>query len=568
MPKRQHMKARSTTSDIASETLESPTKPRLSRTQSKRTLEQSTSDEATAAFVRRTLCGHQIRSGPGVDGTKAVANTPSLEETLPPLTSSNAVDLQLYALIAIIIKDFVQTWYSKISPDQQFTDKVLQIIAHCTRALEERIRHIDIEALLLDELPALVDAHVTAFRTAIGNSYTASLGVNAREVYHSIHPHPALSPVPQDTNPVSAIRLAENEMMWRHLLVQAALSQLLPPEEIENPCLSLALTDILSEVIIGNAVCGKLCEGWFIWETTTKLINLVRPGTDVIDKPEKTMPTPSRLEQFGLVPDAKAEDTAPTDAHKVGAVEMICMVLWNIVQSVAILALATRDLLISWSNSVSLPARQSAESLKHAPNAPPDVPYTDKMQQDECTKPVAKRPVLSMSAWSCSFHILSLDLRMPWISAICNFLQWFLIYGPGKVGCTNSRLDRLISHHLFDVILTPDRVPSLLLAVRVNLFPNNTLGQGRLPPTNEEVLEIKRRCASAIDKSLPSILRSSLFLSSQDEASIQQQIEEMLDVFGDPYMNKHLMFAITDLLFSRLFPEIQEESIASLLDGM
>jgi len=76
------------------------------------------------------------------------------------LTSSNEVDLQLYAFIAIIIREFVHTWYTKITPDQVFVEEVVKIIAHCTRALEQRLRKVDLESLLFDELPDLLDAHV------------------------------------------------------------------------------------------------------------------------------------------------------------------------------------------------------------------------------------------------------------------------------------------------------------------------------------------------------------------------------------------------------------------------
>ena len=84
-----------------------------------------------------------------------------IEELLPPLTSSNDVDLELYALIAVIIQEFVCSWYARITPDHTFVDEVIRIIAHCTRALEERLRKVDLEELLLDELPALVDAHLS-----------------------------------------------------------------------------------------------------------------------------------------------------------------------------------------------------------------------------------------------------------------------------------------------------------------------------------------------------------------------------------------------------------------------
>jgi hypothetical protein len=83
-----------------------------------------------------------------------------IEDLLPPLTSFNEVDIQLYAIIAIVLKDFVYAWYGKITPDHVFVEEVIQIIAHITRALEQRLRSIDLEGLVLDEIPAVVIAHV------------------------------------------------------------------------------------------------------------------------------------------------------------------------------------------------------------------------------------------------------------------------------------------------------------------------------------------------------------------------------------------------------------------------
>jgi len=76
------------------------------------------------------------------------------------LTSSNAIDLQLYAFIAIIMKECVDPWYTRITTDHTFVDELIQIIAHSTRVLEQRLRKVDLEALAFDELPALLMAHI------------------------------------------------------------------------------------------------------------------------------------------------------------------------------------------------------------------------------------------------------------------------------------------------------------------------------------------------------------------------------------------------------------------------
>jgi hypothetical protein len=113
------------------------------------------SDKATAAFIRRTLCAQQLSND------KARSGEAAIDELLPPLTSRNDVDLQLYGFLAVILKEFVQAWYNKITPDEAFVGEIVQIIAHCTRALEQRLRKVDLESLLLDELPDLLDRHIT-----------------------------------------------------------------------------------------------------------------------------------------------------------------------------------------------------------------------------------------------------------------------------------------------------------------------------------------------------------------------------------------------------------------------
>lgn len=111
------------------------------------------SDRATLLLIRRTLCAQQL----GEKGRDA--NVP-IEELLPPLTSRNDVDLQLYAFLAIVLREFVQSWYSKITADESFVAEILHVIAHCTRTLEQRLRKVDLESLVLDEIPDLLDKHI------------------------------------------------------------------------------------------------------------------------------------------------------------------------------------------------------------------------------------------------------------------------------------------------------------------------------------------------------------------------------------------------------------------------
>lgn len=117
-------------------------------------------DAATVNYIKRILCPKRQDTETASEDKAQDQHPEPLEELLPPLTSSNAVDVQLYAFIAVILSLFVQAWYNRITPDQQFVAEIVQIIAHSTRALEQRLRKVDLEALLLDELPLLVEEHI------------------------------------------------------------------------------------------------------------------------------------------------------------------------------------------------------------------------------------------------------------------------------------------------------------------------------------------------------------------------------------------------------------------------
>lgn len=132
-----------------------------------------TINEATTAYIKRVLCADIPAAASPTSiptlGQSHEQSSEALEQLLPPLTSSNEVDVQLYAFIAVILNVFVQSWYNRITSDQEFVAWVVHIIAHCTRELEQRLRHVDLESLLLDELPELMLDHLDGEEAALTN---------------------------------------------------------------------------------------------------------------------------------------------------------------------------------------------------------------------------------------------------------------------------------------------------------------------------------------------------------------------------------------------------------------
>ncbi|KAF2834696.1 hypothetical protein M501DRAFT_1061454 [Patellaria atrata CBS 101060] len=529
---------------------------------------EATSDRATAALIRRTLCAHHVPAA-----EKGGSAPQPIEELLPPLTSSNDVDLQLYGIIAVIFKVFVHTWYGKITPDHVFVEEVIQIIAHCTRALEQRLRKVDLESLLLDEIPELVDAHVTAYRIAHQSLHSHPLASAPREIYHSLHPHPALSPVPSDDDNTSVVEQQRNEATWRQLMVQAVLAVLLPTEDLENSCLRTLVGEVFAELILGNGIAGRACEGWLLWEAITRIVETVRPPLDdgnTMNKANENQSSQSvsRLEQYGLLSSSREDVEKPIkpgngnghDHEKWSASKL----LWAILQYAFLAYTAVRAAIIILATSSSLPSRSHAGVVTDG-HAAQTSPSSATYQPNVLIRVAEKRAIVSMRIWSCTAHLLEIDVRMPWLSGMMSLLHWGAISGPGKVGGTDGVLDRLLSHQLNRTLLNPAHIPPALRSLRATLFPANGLAPPRTPPDATEIQEIKQRCAAVIKAAIPESVMA-VYFASKDERVVLGEIEGWLDVLGDSYLNRHLVFPIVELIVVRLMPEVAEKGVCELME--
>ncbi|TRX91825.1 hypothetical protein FHL15_007378 [Xylaria flabelliformis] len=597
-PSAQPGAASSSSSQPSSQTHRRPVRPASS---------EFLSDKATAALIRRTLCARhpadRERSSP----------TP-IQDLLPPLTSRNDVDLQLYALISIILREYVQNWYSKITPDETFVAEIIQVIAHCTRALEQRLRKVDLESLLFDELPELFATHVRA-----------------------------LSPVPRPNDQTSIQAQADNESAYRQLLVHGVLAVLLPTEDLENECLTSLVGQILSELVIGNLVAGKLSQPWLIWELLIMVTRLIRKkkssdDSDII--PDKT---------------TKATDSKGIDNSAVKSTSSWSpqQTFWSFVNWVFLGAGVIRLIISTVALSQSLPPRPPQNAVcvveatdyqqKKSQSLPPD---------DAARTQPTRVPVIEFHIWRCLGDILEVEARMPWLQATLSMMQWIALRSPGRVGALDGMLDRLMSHYIHVHVLDPSRLPPLLRAIRAALYPNNAPGVSSLKPpsSGEELAALRRRCASAFlglvpravgelyygtdnwawfgvkantitnegvnlrtdplkissssifkhnhatklkggtdagpshispaDENNP-MMRSDATLCSwtqpnepgevpprhdgEDKSRRLSEIETgIVDIFSDAYFNKHLIYGILELVLVRLVPELTEKGVGEL----
>ncbi|KAI1273603.1 PXA domain-containing protein [Xylaria sp. FL0933] len=452
------------------------------------------SDKATAALIRRSLCARHLTAD------RERGSPAPIHDLLPPLTSRNDVDLQLYALISIIIREFVQNWYNKITADETFVAEIVQVIAHCTRALEQRLRKVDLESLLFDELPELLAAHVQAYRIATNPATRHPLQTDLHQIYHSLHPLPALSPVPRLGDEASVQAQADNESAYRQLLVHGVLAVLLPTEDLENECLTSLVGQIFSELVIGNLVAGKLSEPWLIWELLIMTTRLIHKKSNLND------------------PDSLSSEAAAVEDSEKGRVLgvrtarswSLHQTFWSVVNGVFLVAgmirLAFSIGALSWSlpprsnpSSVSATRETNRESKSSKPQ-----PVSREADIAVRTQP-EKTAIVDFHIWRCIGDILEVEARMPWLQGTLSMIQWIAMKGPGRIAAFNGTLDRLLSHYIHLHVLDPARLPPLLRAIRAALFPNNAPGVSSLKPpsSGEQLAALRRRCASALWGLLP-----------------------------------------------------------------
>ncbi|UKZ51954.1 hypothetical protein TrVGV298_005721 [Trichoderma virens] len=461
------------------------------------------SDRATLNLIRRTLCPQHL-------GDKGRDTQPTIRELLPPLTSRDDVDLQLYAFLAIIMREFVQSWYSKITADETFVPEILRIIAHCTTALEQRFSNTAVELQ------------------------------------------------------------RENEATYRQLLVQGVLAILLPTEDLENPCLTALVEQIFSELIIGNVIAGKASQPWLLYEAiciTAKSLG------------EQKDRTKARIVSGKDQPSDLGQDAAKSQKWTAQGIFVLIIHLGILFFN------ALRLMAGTLADSISLPPRTAL----HLDEEAAEGAHNDKQPpQSTDTNLRAKVPVLSFRLWACFGNLIELEERKPWLGGFISLLQTAAINGPWCIAGLNGPLDRLLAHHI-QSLFDSSRLPPILRSLRGALFPNNSPGTSTLvaPRSEKELLALRRRAASAISDLLPaSVTRvyfgrrhwrlgglfgpgddggsSSAVTDEEDDERILDELESLLDVVGDEYCNKHLMYSALELLLVRLMPELSDKGVVEL----
>lgn len=262
-----------------------------------------------------------------------------------------------------------------------------------------------------------------AYRVAHDPVTQPPVRADPREIYHSLCPLPALSPVPRPEDPGSVVAQAENEAAYRQLLVYSVLAILLPTEDLENGCLTTLVGQIFSELIIRNAVTNRLSEPWLVWELLIIASRTAgrRETTEVDD----------RLEPSG---------GAYRDGRRRFSVQAL---FWTIMQwcFLAVSFIRTAFAILMMSGSLPRRTSHSASSKGVAGHGTSQASIRPTRSSKGDQAP-SKTPVLAFRCWSAVSNLAEMDIRMPWLCGALSMLQWIAVTGPGQIAGVDGKLDR------------------------------------------------------------------------------------------------------------------------------
>ena len=271
------------------------------------------------------------------------------------------------------------------------------------------------------------------YRQAEVTATESPYGLDISQIYHNQKPHPALSPY--DTNEASLETRAENERIYRQLLIQGSLAILLPTEDLQNDPLRILVGDIIADLIVGQALCAKVSHGWFLHETISKLATIfddkVQPkvtDTEIQDDAK------NRLEKFGLL---SSERNAFNHHSSHSGQSRIISWFWRLMQYGYMLYLFLFHVIKELQALNYRPKRDY--HVRPSSSTSSSVGKSHLPQEDQVL-----RPVLAFGLFSMISTLLNMSICMPWMTSMFGFIQHILLDRAGKFGRYDSTLDRYV----------------------------------------------------------------------------------------------------------------------------
>lgn len=170
----------------------------------------------------------------------------------PLLDSSVAISHALDDVLDLITRDFIWSWYSKISPNPVFRNEVDRAIRCALEAIRDRLFEVDLPEVLTTRLVPLLTAHFRDFNEAeravrgrkLNRSVTESeeldLAIAAKYKDGKIHPAATLA--------YSDLKLTQQDYLRK--IVTKLLPEVLPENILSSRAVSTLIREIVSCAVL------------------------------------------------------------------------------------------------------------------------------------------------------------------------------------------------------------------------------------------------------------------------------------------------------------------------------
>jgi hypothetical protein len=224
----------------------------------------------TSSSSKLTAPGH-----PSISLTKRLL-FPHLvpSEPAPPLLQSSsaypALDAELYDLIALALRAYVNPWWTKITRyDKQLLVELTRILSSFLRALEARALAADLSTLVYHDLPTLLAQHCADYRVAarkLGSSYAAAGSASLPMLFHGQQQHVGVS---SD---------GKIDQVYVRAAVDIVLKACLSPEDWDAEAARYLVREVIVKTLCID-IAPRVTQPWFLHST---LLDLLGPADELL----------------------------------------------------------------------------------------------------------------------------------------------------------------------------------------------------------------------------------------------------------------------------------------------
>ncbi|KAJ2747727.1 hypothetical protein GGI20_000197 [Coemansia sp. BCRC 34301] len=160
------------------------------------------------------------------------------------VTTSAKVNQSVSRLVSLIMRDFVQEWYEKVTDDREFLGEVSTQLVLVVNEMEKRCRQIDWVQFILFEVPDIVHLHIKDSHQCMARLGTVYVGreTSIEAIFQSMQPHVALT------------MAADSELAYLRRLSSELLFVFMPPEAQNDEIVHHLLREILACAVLRNVV--------------------------------------------------------------------------------------------------------------------------------------------------------------------------------------------------------------------------------------------------------------------------------------------------------------------------